>query len=196
MATHSSTLAWKIPWTEEPGRLQSVGLLGVGHDWATSLSLFTFMHWRRKWQRLQYSCWSIPGTGEPGGLPFMGSHRVGHDWSDLAATVGYSYVCMLKPSSLFLPSNLSTLVTLRLFSKPVSLFLFCYKFICIIFFRLHIQLISYGILFVWFTSLSMIISKYIHVAANGIISFLFMAEQYSFDVCTKSSLSIALSMDI
>ena len=48
--THSSTLAWKIPWTEEPGGLQSMGLLGVGHDWETSLSLFTFMHWRRKWQ--------------------------------------------------------------------------------------------------------------------------------------------------
>ena len=50
MATHSSTLAWKIPWTEEPGRLQSMGSLGVGYNWATSLSLFTFMHWRRKWQ--------------------------------------------------------------------------------------------------------------------------------------------------
>ena len=50
MAPHSSTLAWKIPWTEEPGRLQSTGSHRVGHDWATSLSLFTFMHWRRKWQ--------------------------------------------------------------------------------------------------------------------------------------------------
>ena len=50
MATHSSTLAWKIPWMEEPGRLQSMGSLRVGHDWADSLSLFTFMHWRRKWQ--------------------------------------------------------------------------------------------------------------------------------------------------
>ena len=50
MATHSSTLAWKIPWMEGPGRLQSMGSLGVRHDWATSLSLFTFMHWRRKWQ--------------------------------------------------------------------------------------------------------------------------------------------------
>ena len=50
MAPHSSTLAWKIPWTEEPGRLQSMGSLRVRHDWATSLSLFTFMHWRRKWQ--------------------------------------------------------------------------------------------------------------------------------------------------
>ena len=50
MAPHSSTLAWKIPWTEEPGRLQSMGSLRVGHSWVTSLSLFTFMHWRRKWQ--------------------------------------------------------------------------------------------------------------------------------------------------
>ena len=50
MAPHSSTLAWKIPWMEEPGRLQSMGSWRVGHDWATSLSLFTFIHWRRKWQ--------------------------------------------------------------------------------------------------------------------------------------------------
>ena len=50
MAPHSSTLAWEIPWTAEPGRLQSMGSRRVGPDWATSLSLFTFMHWRRKWQ--------------------------------------------------------------------------------------------------------------------------------------------------
>ena len=48
MATHSSTLAWKIPWMEQPGRLQSMGSRRVGHNWATSLSLF--MHWKRKWQ--------------------------------------------------------------------------------------------------------------------------------------------------
>ena len=50
MAPHSSTVARKIPWTEEPGRLQSMGSLRVRHDWVTSLSLSTFMHWRRKWQ--------------------------------------------------------------------------------------------------------------------------------------------------
>ena len=50
MAPHSSTLAWKIPWAEEPGRLQSMGSRRVRHNWATSLSLFTFMHWRRKWK--------------------------------------------------------------------------------------------------------------------------------------------------
>ena len=50
MAPHSSTLAWTIPWTEEPGGLQSTGSLRVGQNWATSFPLFTFMHWRRKWQ--------------------------------------------------------------------------------------------------------------------------------------------------
>ena len=75
MAPHSSTLAWKIPRMEEPGRLQSTGSLRVGHDWATSLSLFTFMHWRRKWQptpvflpgESQGLCW------EPGGLLALNS---------------------------------------------------------------------------------------------------------------------------
>ena len=85
MAPHSCTLAWKIPWMEEPGRLQSMGLQRVRHDWATSLSLFTFMHWRRKWQPTPVF---LPGESqgwEPGGLLSMGSHRVGHDWSNLAA---------------------------------------------------------------------------------------------------------------
>ena len=50
IATYSSILAWRIPWAEEPGRLQPMGSLRVGHDWATSLSLFTFIHWRRQWQ--------------------------------------------------------------------------------------------------------------------------------------------------
>ena len=74
MAPHSSTLAWKIPWTEEPGGLQSVGSRRVRHDWATSLSLFTFMHWRRKWQPTPVF---LPGESqgqEPGGLPSMGLH--------------------------------------------------------------------------------------------------------------------------
>ena len=79
MAPYSSTLAWKIPWMEEPDRLQSMGSLGVGHDGATSLSLFTFMHWRRKWQPIRVLAWRIPGVGEPGGLPSRGSQKVGHD---------------------------------------------------------------------------------------------------------------------
>ena len=63
MATHSSSLAWKIPWTEEPDRMQSMGSLRIGQDWATSLSLFTSMHWRRKWQRIQCTCLENPRDG-------------------------------------------------------------------------------------------------------------------------------------
>ena len=60
MAPHSSTLAWKILRTEEPGRLQSMGSRRIRHDWVTSLWLFTFMHWRRKWQPIQCSCLENP----------------------------------------------------------------------------------------------------------------------------------------
>ena len=73
MAPHSSTLAWKIPW-EEPGRLQSMGLRRVGHDWSrTRLSDFTFtfhFHALEKEMATPSSvlAWRIPGTGEPGGL--------------------------------------------------------------------------------------------------------------------------------
>ena len=66
MAPHSSTLAWKIPWTEKPGGLQSMGLLRVGYDWATSLSFFTFMHWRRKWQPTPVF---LPGKSQGRGSP-------------------------------------------------------------------------------------------------------------------------------
>ena len=88
MAPHSSTLAWKIPWVEEPGRLQSMGSLRVGYDWATSVSLFTFHFHALEKETATHSsvlAWRIPGTGEPGGLLSMGLHRIGHDWSDLAA---------------------------------------------------------------------------------------------------------------
>ena len=63
MAPDSSTHAWKIPWMEEPDRLQCMGSLRVGHDWVTSLSLFTFMHWRRKWQPTECSCLENPRDG-------------------------------------------------------------------------------------------------------------------------------------
>ena len=78
MAPHSSTLAWKIPWTEEPGTLHSMGSLRVEND----LSDFTFHFHALEREMAPHSCifaWRIPGTGEPGGLPSMGSHRVGHD---------------------------------------------------------------------------------------------------------------------
>ena len=77
MAPHSSTLAWKLPWMEEPGRLQSMWSLRVGYDFT-----FTFhFHALEKEMAIHSNvlAWTSPGVGEPGGLPSMGSHRVGHD---------------------------------------------------------------------------------------------------------------------
>ena len=76
-------LPGKIPWTEEPGRLQSMGSQRVRHDFT-----FTFHFHTLEKEMAPHSsvlAWRIPGTGEPGGLLSMGSHRVRHDWSDLAA---------------------------------------------------------------------------------------------------------------
>ena len=85
MAPHSSTRAWKIPWMEEPGRLQSMRPRKVGHDWATSLSVFTIMHWRRKGQPTPvFLPGESQGWGSLAGCRLWG-HTVGHDWSDLAA---------------------------------------------------------------------------------------------------------------
>ena len=106
MAPHSSTLAWQILWTEEPGRLQSMGSLRVGHDWATSLSLFTFMRWRRKWQPTPVF---LPGESQGGqslvGCPSMGLHRVGHDWSDLAVPyIAKQYSILSTSPNIFIHS--------------------------------------------------------------------------------------------
>ena len=101
MAAHSSTFAWKIPWTEEPGRLQSVGLQRVGHDWKTWTSLVA--QTVKRLSTMQETCvpslgredplekemaiysstiaWKIPWTEEPGRLQSMGSQRVRHDWA-------------------------------------------------------------------------------------------------------------------
>ena len=96
MEPYSSTLAWKIPWMQEPGRRQSMGSLRVGHD----LSDFTFnfhFHALEKEMATHSSvlAWRIPGTGEP-----VGSHRVGQDWSELAAAASvYSYHFLISSAS-------------------------------------------------------------------------------------------------
>ena len=102
MAPHSSTLAWKIPWTGEPGRLQSMGSKS-----RTRLSDFTFtfyFHALGKEMATHSSvlAWRIPGTGEPCGLPSLGSHRFGHDWSDLAAAAADG---ILKSKDFTLPTK-------------------------------------------------------------------------------------------
>ena len=78
MATHSSILAWRIPWMEETGGLQFTGSQRVGHNWATSLS--------------SVLAWEIPWTEEPGGLQFMGSQRVDHDLVT-TTTMNSFYLC-------------------------------------------------------------------------------------------------------
>ena len=106
MAPYSSTLAWKIPWTEEPGRLQSIRSWRVGHDWETSLSLFTFMLWRRKRQPTPVF---LPGESQG-----RGSRTVGHNWSDLAAAaavfsspicspLGPGFVCWYAEAKFLFP---------------------------------------------------------------------------------------------
>ena len=86
MAPHSSTFAWKIPRTEELGRLQSMGSRRVGHDWATSFHFSLSGIGEGNGNLLQCSCLENPRDGESWWAAVYGSHRVGHDWSDLAAT--------------------------------------------------------------------------------------------------------------
>ena len=87
MAPHSSSLAWKIPWTEEPGGLLSIGSHRIRHDWSD----LACMHALEKEMATYYIvlAWIITGTEEPGGLLPMGSHRVGHDWSNLGAAAAW-----------------------------------------------------------------------------------------------------------
>ena len=92
MAPDSSTLAWKIPWTEEPGRLQSMGSLRVRHNWATS---FTFPFHALEKEMATHSsvlAWRISGMGEAGGLLSMGSHN----WSDAAAAYTLNVIFKAK----------------------------------------------------------------------------------------------------
>ena len=102
MATHSSTLAWKIPWTQEPGRLQPMASWRVRHGWVTSLWLFTFMHWRRKWQPTPvFLPWESQGQASLVGCHLWGC-RVGHDWSDSAAALLITY--SVPQASILAPS--------------------------------------------------------------------------------------------
>ena len=126
MATHSSTLACKIPWTEEPGGLQSMSSLRVIHNWATSLSLFTFMHWRRKWQPTPVF---LPGESRDGGAWWAGvygvaqsrtrlmqlnssssSSRTKRIWSVITAKQATVEDSQSISSNLMLPSNVCKLL--------------------------------------------------------------------------------------
>ena len=92
MAAHSSVLAWRILWIEEPGGLLSIGLHRIRHNSGN----LACMHALEKEMATHSSilAWRIPGTEEPGGLPSMGSHGVRHDWSYLAAAAACMYICV------------------------------------------------------------------------------------------------------
>ena len=92
MAPHSSTLAWKIPWMEEPGRLPSMGSLRVRYDWETSLSLFTFMHWRRKCQPTQVF---LPGESQ-GRWSLLSCHLWGCNESDTTEWLNWTELSSLR----------------------------------------------------------------------------------------------------
>ena len=105
IAIHSSIHAWKIPWTEEPGRLQSMGSHRVGHDWAHMHRFLTYntSHTQLIVEKAMAThsstlAWRILWTEEPGGLLSMGLHRVRHNWSDLAR---FSYVINREVTWLF-----------------------------------------------------------------------------------------------
>ena len=103
MATHSSTLAWKIPWAEEPGGLRSMGSPRVPHDWATSLSLFTFMHWSRKWQPTPVF---LPGESQ-GQRSLVGCRLWSRTESDTAEGTQQQQQCWLKQGEYLLLTSRS-----------------------------------------------------------------------------------------
>ena len=125
MATHSSIIAWKIPWAEEPGKLQSMDGVATSR---TRLSDFTFtfhFHALEKEMATHSSvlAWRIPGTAEPGGLPSTGSHRIGHDWSDLAAAAAAS-MDEKKPLTVKKLISIATYILIVCFSRYNSSALF------------------------------------------------------------------------
>ena len=116
MAPHSSILAWKIPWTEEPARLQSMGSLRVGHNWESSLSLCNFMHWRRKWQpTLVFLPGEPQGRGSLVGCRLWGCTELGLteplNWTELINFGGklcfcwYCYIKIMKLDAVIIFNN-------------------------------------------------------------------------------------------
>ena len=134
MAPHSSTLAWKIPRAEEPGRLQSLGSLRVRHDRTSSVSLFTLMHWRRKWQPTPVF---LPGESQGRGS-LVSCSLWGRTESDTTEATEQQQQQQFAPLTPLLhlapPSCLSPQVTTGLFFIPVSLFLFCFIHLILLFF--------------------------------------------------------------
>ena len=114
MAPHSSTLAWKIPWMEEPGGLQSMGSLESDMTERLHFHFSLSCIGEGNGNPLQCSCLENPRDRGAWWLPSMGSHRVGHDWSDLAAVAGASQVALVIKS---LPANVGDIRVLGLITR-------------------------------------------------------------------------------
>ena len=125
MATHSCTLAWKIPWVEGPGRLQSMRWQSQTRP---SDFTFTFDFHALEQEMATHSsvlAWRIPGTEEPGGLPSIASQRVGHDWATFTHSSPYLssllFSSFLSPLSTFFPFPLCFLPPKKCLLFQVSL---------------------------------------------------------------------------
>ena len=105
MAPHSSTLAWRIPWTEEPGGLQSMGSIESDTTKRLHFHFSLSCIGEGNGNPLQCSCLENPTDRKPCGLPSLGSHRVGHDWSDLAPAA--SLILWLKSKSIMISLHLT-----------------------------------------------------------------------------------------
>ena len=114
MATHSCTLAWKIPWMEEPGGLQSMGSLRVRHDWATSFSLFTF--------HFSLSCIG-EGNGNPLQCSCLENPRDGGGWWAAVYGVAQSRTRLKRLSSSSSSSSCSIFIKTHKVIKSLNLFL-------------------------------------------------------------------------
>ena len=101
MAPHSSTLAWKISWTDEPGKLQSMGLLGVRHDWANSLSHI------------------VEGNGNPFQCSCLENPRDGGAWWAAISGVAQSWTQLKWLSSIH-----NVIVNIARFQSHVTIFYF------------------------------------------------------------------------
>ena len=157
--------------------VQSMGSLRVRHDWETSLSLFTFMHWRRKWQPTPVF---LPGESQGwgslwermpiDGLPSMGSHRIGHDWSDLATAAAAVYIYQSQSPNAQPPSP-PGIHTFVLYVR-VSISALQISSSVPFFYIPHISDIIYFFSF-WFTSFCLTGSRSIHVSATDTVFFFF-----------------------
>ena len=135
MAPHSSTLAWKIPWTEEPGGLQSMRSLEPDTTERLHFHFSLSCIGEGNGNPVQCSCLENPRDGEPGGLPSMGSHRVRHDWSDLAAAAAGGQESETLSSELECPGTMTALCPPPVFFGGNGLL--CSEYMQSIFIRPH-----------------------------------------------------------